>query len=224
MGNSKLSYSKSHPIILHGSHPITKLIVRSEHLCLLHAGPTLLISLSQWFHTVGLRKIARSITRQCVTCKHQSLRPHNQLLGQLPLEWVTPASAFEKVGVDYAGPFQIKYGHVRKPTIVKAYICLFVCLSVKAVHLGSDHRSMFEQSPPNSHEFCWWRSNRSHHTWSLLDWQTSCCSFWPLILLQICFFATLLASLSEFGSPFLAAMVQGVSFSYQQTQQMTLLY
>lgn len=53
----------------------------------------------------------------------------------MPLERVTPASVFEKVGVDYAGPFLIKYGHVRKPTIVKAYICLFVCLSVKAVHL-----------------------------------------------------------------------------------------
>jgi len=42
---------------------------------------------------------------------------------------------FENVGVDYAGPIQIKYGHVRKPTIVKAYICVFVSLSVKAVHL-----------------------------------------------------------------------------------------
>jgi len=37
--------------------------------------------------------------------------------------------------VDYAGPFLVKYGYVRKPTLVKAYICLFVCLTVKAVHL-----------------------------------------------------------------------------------------
>lgn len=29
----------------------------------------------------------------------------------------------------------IKYGHVCKPTIVKAYICVFVSLTVKAVHL-----------------------------------------------------------------------------------------
>lgn len=28
-----------------------------------------------------------------------------------------------------------KYGHVYKPTIVKAYICVFVSLTVKAVHL-----------------------------------------------------------------------------------------
>ena len=42
---------------------------------------------------------------------------------------------FDKVGVDYAGPVLIKYGHVRRPTIVKAYICIFVSLTVKAVHL-----------------------------------------------------------------------------------------
>ena len=29
----------------------------------------------------------------------------------------------------------MKYAHVRKPVIVKAYVCLFVSLSVKAVHL-----------------------------------------------------------------------------------------
>ena len=135
ISNSKFSYSKMHPIILHGKHPVTKLIIRSEHLCLLHAGPTLLISLNQLFHIICLRNTARSITRQCMTCRHHLLKPQDQLLGQLPLERVTPSSVFEKVGIDYAGPFKIKYGHMRKPTVVKAYICLFVCLSVKAIHL-----------------------------------------------------------------------------------------
>ena len=45
--NSKLSYSKQHPLILHGKHHVTKLIIRSEH----HAGPTLLTtSLSSLSH------------------------------------------------------------------------------------------------------------------------------------------------------------------------------
>ena len=134
--HSNLSYSKIHPIILHGKHPITKLIVRSEHLRMLHAGPTLLSSsLSCRFHIINLRKIIRSITRQCVTCRRHSARPQLQMLGQLPLERVTPGSVFEKVGVDYAGPFHVKYGMVRKTTTVKAYVCVFVSLAVKAVHL-----------------------------------------------------------------------------------------
>ena len=41
----------------------------------------------------------------------------------------------ECMGIDYAGPFPVKYGSVRKPTVVKAYLCIFVSLTVKAVHL-----------------------------------------------------------------------------------------
>ena len=57
------------------------------------------------------------------------------MLGQLPIECTTPDSVFERVSVDYAGPFYIKYGFVHKATIVKAYVCIFVSLSVKATHL-----------------------------------------------------------------------------------------
>lgn len=75
MGSSMFSYSKLHPIILHGNHPVT---IRSEHLRLLQAGPTLLISsLIQQFHIISLCKSVRFVTRQCVTCKHHSLKPHN---------------------------------------------------------------------------------------------------------------------------------------------------
>ena len=63
------------------------------------------------------------------------MKPQDQLMGQLPLERVSPDSVFSNVGVDYAGPFYIKLGHTRRPTIVKAYACLFVSLSVKAVHI-----------------------------------------------------------------------------------------
>ena len=57
------------------------------------------------------------------------------MLGQLPTERLAAGPVFDNVGVDYAGPVYIKYGFVRKPTIVKAYVCVFVSLSVKAVHL-----------------------------------------------------------------------------------------
>ncbi len=125
MTNSSLSCSQSHPVILDGKHLLTKLIIRADHLRLMHAGPTLLLSsLNQRFHVVGARRTVRSITRRCITCRRLTVEPQDQLLGQLPTERVTPAPPFEKTGVDYAGPFQIKH-----------YICLFVCLAVKAVHL-----------------------------------------------------------------------------------------
>jgi hypothetical protein len=40
--HSEMSYNSRHPVILPGKHPITKLIVRTKHLRLLHAGTTLI--------------------------------------------------------------------------------------------------------------------------------------------------------------------------------------
>ena len=52
--NSKLPYENQHPLIVHGKDPLTKLLIRSEHSRLLHAGPTLLTaSLSRQFHIIG---------------------------------------------------------------------------------------------------------------------------------------------------------------------------
>jgi hypothetical protein len=51
------------------------------------------------------------------------------------MERVTPDAVFSRVGVDYAGPVYTKHGATRKPTILKSYICIFVSLSVKAVHI-----------------------------------------------------------------------------------------
>ena len=134
--HSKMAFSQVHPIILPKQHPLTKLIVRTEHLRLLHAGPTLMMSmLSQRFHIVGCRQLVRFVARECVVCRKESAKPQPQLMGQLPTERITPGSVFDRVGVDYAGPVYIKYGAIRKPVIVKAYICVFVSLTVKAVHL-----------------------------------------------------------------------------------------
>ena len=58
-----------------------------------------------------------------------------QLVGQLPVEQVTSELVLDKVGVDYAGPAYIMYKSICKPTVTKAYICVFVSMSVKAVHL-----------------------------------------------------------------------------------------
>ena len=134
--NSQMPFSVIHPVILPGKHPITSLLISSEHRRLMHAGPTLLAaSLSRRYHITSCRKIVRSVTHNCVTCRRSTIKPKPQLQGQLPTERVTPDAVFERVGLDYAGPFLLKYGPTRKPTVIKAYVCVFVSLTVKAVHL-----------------------------------------------------------------------------------------
>jgi len=68
--NSRRLYENKHPLIVHAKHPVVRLLIHSEHLRLLHAGPALLsASLSQRFHLIRGRNLIRSITRGCITCR-----------------------------------------------------------------------------------------------------------------------------------------------------------
>ncbi|GFW86479.1 integrase catalytic domain-containing protein [Trichonephila clavipes] len=50
-------------------------------------------------------------------------------------ERVTPSAPFVNSGVDFCGPFQIKFKNQRKGIFSKVYVAIFVCLATKAIHL-----------------------------------------------------------------------------------------
>lgn len=56
-------------------------------------------------------------------------------MSDLPVYRVNQVKPFSIVGVDFGGPFRIKLGQHRGAKMDKAYLCLFVCLATKAVHL-----------------------------------------------------------------------------------------
>jgi len=56
-------------------------------------------------------------------------------MGLLPSARTTPAPSFHITGVDFAGPFITRREHTRKPVMVKAYACIFICFFTKAVHI-----------------------------------------------------------------------------------------
>lgn len=56
-------------------------------------------------------------------------------MGQLPSARVTPARPFKTSGVDYAGPINIRTSKGRGHHSYKGYICLFVCMVTKAIHI-----------------------------------------------------------------------------------------
>ena len=128
-----LSTTAKHPSILGAKHPVVKLVILSEHFRLLHGGPTLVASsLAQRYHIIRGRPTIRAIIHNCVTCRRQTRRTQDQIMGQLPPERLEPQVVFTNVGVDFAGPITVKRGNPRKPTLTKA---VFVCLVTKAVHL-----------------------------------------------------------------------------------------
>ncbi len=122
--------------ILHQKSWITKLIVRHVHYSKFHPGPaTLLTLLSNEYYIIGARSLVKSISRNCVICQRAYAKVSHQCMGDLPQDRVNPASPFSKVGVDFAGPLMTVRGNPRKPTKVKSYACLFVCLVTMAVHI-----------------------------------------------------------------------------------------
>ncbi|XP_018318380.1 uncharacterized protein [Mycetomoellerius zeteki] len=56
-------------------------------------------------------------------------------MGNLPIARVSEAIPFSNTGVDFCGPFYIKERKFRNRTRIKVYVCIFVCMSIKAVHL-----------------------------------------------------------------------------------------
>ncbi|XP_057329854.1 uncharacterized protein LOC130670463 [Microplitis mediator] len=134
--NSSLDYSEKHQIILPKSHHITSLIIRREHLELLHMGAQgTLYNLRRRYWIIDGRKQVRKVIRQCVTCARFNAPKLDYLMGDLPADRVNFARPFSKVGVDYCGPFLMKEKKFRNRTQIKIYVAIFVCLAVKAVHI-----------------------------------------------------------------------------------------
>ena len=136
IGNSSRPDTLSHPIICDAKDPLMVKYFEHLHLILCHCGPsTLLAHSGAKLHIIGARKLSRRICSCCLTCRKCRPRTRTQYMADLPSPRVNASPPFTHCGMDYAGPFNIKMGYVRKPTILEAHVCVFVCLSTKAVHL-----------------------------------------------------------------------------------------
>ena len=56
-------------------------------------------------------------------------------MADLPSCRVQPSRCFTHVGTDFAGPFTVKTSTRRNAPSTKGYLCLFICMAIKAVHL-----------------------------------------------------------------------------------------
>lgn len=134
--NSHLEYNQKHPMILPKGHSLTHLIIMHEHIKNLHAGcQNLLATLRLQYWPIDGKSVVKKVIRGCVKCFRVNPRSTQFLMGDLPSARVTPSRPFSRCGLDYCGPVLIKDGTLRSPKVVKAYICVFVCFSVRAVHI-----------------------------------------------------------------------------------------
>lgn len=131
-----LPYGSRHPLLLPKGGPLVELLVSDRHIRNAHAGCSALLAILQReFWILSARRVVRSALFRCVPCYRVKAATMQPQMGDLPSDRVTPSRAFDGVATDFAGPFSVKTTTLRNAKVVKAYLCVFVCLATKAVHL-----------------------------------------------------------------------------------------
>lgn len=162
LANAQLTFNEKHPLILPANGPFVELLVKDAHYRTMHGGPQLCLGfLRRRFWILKARiAIRKYIGSFCVQCIRHSKVAAQQLMGSLPAARSTPGHPFERVGVDFAGPFNMRKLPttalaLRKavtskqlyedPSTIKGWIVIFVCLVTRAVHLDVLHGLTVEE-------------------------------------------------------------------------------
>ena len=92
--------------------------------------------LQQRFWILDLRNALRNIKGRCVPCRKYSAVVQALIMADFPRETVEKVDfSFTYFGVDYFVPIEVKY--MRKT--LKRWVCLFTCLSTRAIHLEMEY-------------------------------------------------------------------------------------
>ena len=134
--HSELSFEAKHPLLLPQSHRLTDLIIEQIHRENLHPGlNTVQYLLRQKFWILSARRAIKRVLSRCIRCFRLKPKAYTPYMGDLPSFRISQLKCFSHVALDYAGPLKITMGKYRGAKVTKAYICLFVCCAVKAIHL-----------------------------------------------------------------------------------------
>ena len=133
--DGRLRFAECLPIILPRGHWVTKLIVKHHHELANHSTWTnfVLSQISGRFWIIAARKEIREWENECNECKRRRAKTATQIMAPLPqVRLRFTFRAFDQTVVDYAGPFTTIQGRGRSR--LKRWLCVFTCLSTRAVH------------------------------------------------------------------------------------------
>ncbi|XP_022165278.1 uncharacterized protein LOC111030191 [Myzus persicae] len=134
--HSTLTYECKHPILLAKESHLARLIGERWHRLTCHSGPRVMAALIlRQYWIVSIRSVLYKVVSRCTVCVRLNAKPVHPFMADLPASRVQSCKPFARVGIDFAGPLQMRELGLRKSRIVKIYISVFVCFTVKAVHL-----------------------------------------------------------------------------------------
>ena len=136
---ANLSEFEIHSFILPSGSIFTKLVIKSYHHRTLHAGPQLTISLiRERYWIIQSRRAVKSVISKCLPCIRYQSTTMSQMTGNL----LNRSEVFSHVGIDYAGPLKMKISSGRGQITAKAYIAVFICFCIKAIHLEANTKKI----------------------------------------------------------------------------------
>ncbi|XP_058828395.1 uncharacterized protein LOC131688239 [Topomyia yanbarensis] len=130
-------FEAKYPIILPKDHRLTHLLVDSYHRRFMHINnDTVFNEIRQRFRIPQLRPVIKRVVKNCRRCMVKKAIPQPPMMAPLPEVRLTPhIRAFSYTGVDYFGPIMVKQNR----SLVKRWVALFTCLTIRAVHLEVVH-------------------------------------------------------------------------------------
>ena len=131
--HSKSSYEIKHPTLFSAKRYVVIKLIEDAHRANFHEGTEdVRCVLRQEYWVIGLRNALRSVKAKCVKCRKQRAGVSQIFMADLPQERLQErVSPFSNTGIDYFGPFEVKF--MRKT--MRRCCCLFTCLTTRAVHI-----------------------------------------------------------------------------------------
>ena len=131
--HSNMDNETKHPVLLHKKDRFTELLIDQIHRKSNHCGVAQ--TLAQTRHRFWIpkgRSAVKGILKGCTICRRWEGGPYEMpTMPPLPRERVNEAVPFAHCGIDYFGPMYIKQSSGPQ----KVWVCLYTCLSTRAIHL-----------------------------------------------------------------------------------------
>lgn len=138
---SELPYEIRHPILLPKNSKLSLLLIDFVHISHCHPGSQTtqnILQISKYqqeYWIISARSVIRKQLNRCIPCFKASPKVLQPSMGDLPKSRLLGTKAFTHVGVDFAGPFLVKSDLLLRIQTTKGYLCMFVCMTTRAVHL-----------------------------------------------------------------------------------------
>ena len=122
-----------YPIYIPDSSTLAERFVEHAHKATPHGGIGLTMTKVRERHWIPrLRRLVKRVVKKCYGCKrHQAIAYTTPPLGALPTTRTEGTTAFQVIGIDYAGPVRYRASQGKEG---KSYVLLYACSFSRAIY------------------------------------------------------------------------------------------